>query len=187
MSAQRWVESIRNSQASGSAHTGSTTATSILNAADVKPVEGGFFFPGKTVRIHAAGKISTVVTTPGTLILEVMLGAVAIFSSGAMALNVVAKTDVNWILDLYLVCRAQGASTNANVWGSGLFISHSVIGAAAVGTEGAGIHPLPYNSNPQAGTGFDSTDAADLDLFADWSLNNANSITCDIFAVEELN
>jgi hypothetical protein len=47
---------------------------------------------------------------------------------------------------------------------------------------------LPYNAAPAVGTGFDSTAAQLVDLFATWSVANAaNSITCHQFLIEDLN
>lgn len=170
----------------GSALTNSTSATSLLPAARKFTLPSYFFDRvGKALHLRAAGRISTVVTTPGTLTLDARLGSVVVFSSGAMTLNTTAQTNVNWNYEAELICRAIGAGTSANLLGQGRFQSHAVIGSSAPTAGGAGCHMLPYNAAPAAGTGFDSTAAQTLDFYATWSVANAsNSIQLHQFALD---
>jgi hypothetical protein len=170
----------------GSAHT-NTTAASLLPAARKFTLPSYFFDRvGKGLLIRAAGQISTVVTTPGTLTLDVMLGSVIVFSSGAMTLNTSAQSAKPWVYEAELVCRAIGSGTSANLLGIGRFTSHAVIGSTADATTGgAGTHILPYNATPAAGTGFDSTASQTLDFYADWSSSSAsNTITLHQFSLD---
>ena len=71
------------SQAFGSALSNSTTPTSLLPASRKFTLPSYFFDRvGKALLLRASGRISTVVTTPGTLTLDVKLGSVVVFSSG---------------------------------------------------------------------------------------------------------
>ena len=185
MSAQTWVETHIASKIAGSALTASTSQTSIVPAASVKPLPAGFFEEGKSLLVRAAGKISNVVTTPGTLTLDIEYGGTVIATSGALSLNTTAMSNLPWYLEWLLTCRAEG--TSATVIHAGKFTSHSVIGSPAPTAGGAGTHLIPYNTAPAVGNTFDSNDAGDLDLLATWSISNANSITCELFAVEMLN
>lgn len=164
----------------GSALASSTTATSILpSLRKVAALPIGYYDRiGRPVSFEFSGRISNIVTTPGTLTLDLRFGSTTVFSSGAMALNIVAKTDVHWVLRGELICRAIGASTSTTLFPKGCqFVSNSVIGAAAVTAGGAGIHQLPYNAAPAVGTGFDNGASQVIDLFATWSVSNAgNSI-----------
>lgn len=171
-------ELLVSSQADGPALASSTTPTSILpEAARVVLPANVLDRIGKRISVRAAGRVSNIVTTPGTLTLDLKLGSIVIASSGAMTLNTVAKTNTPWWLQWDLTLRAIGIGTNANFMHQGMWVSHSVIGASAVGTAGAGIQMIPYNAAPAVGSGFDSTAAAILDLFATWSVSNAgNSI-----------
>lgn len=190
MSNQAWVEPFLISSVDGTALASSTTATSILPAGSKFTLPSTYFdaINGKTLRIRAGGRISTVVTTPGTLTLDVRFGSVAVFSSGAMTLNTTAQTNVNWIYEADLTIRTVGASTSAAVLGQGKFASHAVIGSPAPTAGGAGVHMLPYNAAPAAGTGFDSTAAQTVDFYATWSVSNAsNSITLHTFSLLALN
>jgi hypothetical protein len=52
--------------------------------------------------IRAAGRVSNIVTTPGTLTLDVRIGPtsnIIVANGGAMALNTVAKANVPWWLE----------------------------------------------------------------------------------------
>jgi hypothetical protein len=97
-------------------------------------------------------------------------------------LNVVAKTNVAWWLDIMLTCRSIGNSTLATVMGEGKFVSESVIGSPLPSVGGAGTFLLP-TVTPVVGTGFDSTVSQAIGLFGTWSLNNANSILTHQYAL----
>lgn len=193
MSIQGWQETLITSQVDGTALANSTTATSIIPAAARYTLPSNYFSAiGKALRIKAMGRISTVVTTPGNLTLAVNLGTIAVpiivFTSGTMALNVTAQTNATWWLELLLTCRAIGATTAANLMGSGVFASRALLNAPAVGTTvGVGVAPIP-DTAPAVGTGFDSTITNVVDLFATFSVANAaNSIQVHQYSLESLN
>jgi hypothetical protein len=188
MSLQSWQETLISSQVDGTALTASTTPTSILPPAAIFTLPNNFFRIGKVLRIAAKGRISNVITTPGTLTFSVQLGTgpVIAATSDALALNIVAKTNLAWELEWLLTCRAIGASTSANLMHNGHFTSESVIGSPLPSVGGAGTLAL-VNSAPAVGTGFDSTAAQKVDLFAAWSISNANSILVHQYILEALN
>lgn len=189
MSMQAWVEPFMITGEDGTALANSTTPTSILPAAR-KPIIPSAFFDavGKAFRLEASGRISTVVTTPGTLTLTVRFGSIDVFSSGAMSLNTTAQTNVAWFLEVDMILRALGSGTSANMMGQGKFRSHAVIGSPAPTAGGAGVHLLPYNAAPAVGSGFDCTASQQVDLFATWSVANAsNSIQTHIGKLFSLN
>lgn len=170
----------------GTALASSTTPTSILPSSRKVTLPAYFFDRvSKELAIRAAGRISTVVTTPGTLTLELRLGSIVVASSGAMTLNTTAQTNTPWVLDWVLNLRTIGAGTAATLFHQGTFRSHAVIGSAAIGTGGAGCQMIPYNSAPAVGNGFDATAAQLLELFATWSVSNAsNSIQLHQFSAD---
>jgi hypothetical protein len=145
--------------------------------------------PGQTLHVRAAGRISTLVTSPGTLTFTFRAGPtanIAVATSQALALNIVAKTNVAWYLDLLLTLRAVGASTTANFMAQGLWTSEANIGAP-LPSAGGESSALWQASAPAVGTGFDSTVANQLDLTAQWSVNSAsNSILCHQYQVANL-
>lgn len=190
MSANYWVETLAEAQSDGTAVTNTTPATLLPTHARATLPPNFFRNPGKAVRITASGRISNIVTTPGTLTLDVRMGPtsnIVVFNGGAMALNVVAKTNVTWWLEVLLTCRAVGSGTSANLMGTAKFTSESVIGSPLPSAGGSGVLLLP-SSAPAVGTGFDSTVAMVVDLFATWSINNAgNTLTLHQYVLESLN
>ena len=186
MSQQTWNESLLVSSTDSTALTASITPTSIIPAAGVYTLPANFFYVSRKIRIFAHGRITNIVTTPGTLTLDVRLGAVIAANGGAMALNIVAKTNVPWTLIWDLTCKTIGSGTSATLTHQGLWRSESVIGSPLPTAGGAGAHMLP-NTAPGAGTGFDSTAAQQLNLFGTWSLSNANSIQTHQFELVNLN
>lgn len=179
-------------QADGTALASSTTTTSLLPASAKTKIWPLFCRNAeKILKVTAHGRISTVVTTPGTLTLAVRFTdsaatAVDVFSSGAMTLNTTAQTNTPWILEAYMHVRALGSA--ATLFGWGRWTSHAVIGSAAIGTGGASTQLLPYNAAPAVGTAFNATLENQVDLMGTWTVNSAsNSITCHSFILESVN
>lgn len=186
MPSQLWKAALATAQVDGPALTASTTPTSLLPAhAKITLPSGYFDTAGKKLKIKASGRISNIVTTPGTLTLDIRFNAtpIIVFNGGAIPLNIVAKTNVLWELEIDLVCRTIGSGTAATMFGTGKFLSESVISAVA-GTMN--VCGLPASA-PAVGTGFDSTAANLVDLFGTWSLNNANSIMLHHYELESSN
>lgn len=188
MSLNSWVETLNATQIDSTALTNTVTATSIIAPQSRFTIPANFFAIGKTIRVRAMGRISTVVTTPGTLTLDLRFGASTVqFNGGAMSLNIVAKTNVSWSYEAYLTCRSIGNSTLATLLGIGTWASEAVIlsGLPTVSTNGIFVLPA---ATPVVGTGFDSTVSNVLDMFGTWSVANAaNSIQTHIFTVEAMN
>lgn len=186
MSLQTWQETLINSQADGPALANSTAATSLLGTHEKWPMPASWAQVGRKLRVKAKGRISNIVTTPGTLTLSCRIGAVTIANGGAMALNVLAKTNVPWWLDWELTVRAIGTGVTANIMHQGMWFSESVIGAPLPAAGGVPGHMLP-NAAPAVGTNFDPSIAATFDLFAQWSVANAgNSIQVHQYSLESL-
>ena len=182
--------------ADGTAITASTTETRLQHSAARCVLPGGYFeAPAKTIEIWLRGRISTVVTTPGTLTLRLKLGStvttgtgavtggVSAWDSGAIALNTVAKTNVTFSLHLLLSSQVIGDGALAKLMGIGLLCSEALAGA----TAGQPLDFLLPASAPAQGTGFDSTASQSLDMSAQWSLNNADSIQSHLYVVKGLN
>lgn len=184
MSLQTWQETLINSKVDGTAITNSTVQASIIPAAAKLTLPANYFVIGKEIRVTAKGRISNVVTTPGTLLFQLLFGATAVYNNGAatMALNTTAKTDVAWWLELVGTCRAEGAS--ANIMWQGQWTSESAVSSAA-GTANTMYVPA---SAPAVGSNFDSTVAQVVDLQAKFSVSTATtSLLCHQYKVESLN
>lgn len=127
----------------------------------------GFWTPGKTLMVKLSGRISNVVTTPGTARFDFRTGpsgTIVAWDSGALNLNTVAKTNVPFLLELRLTCRTVGAGTGTTLFGLGLFQSEAVIGSPLPTVGGNGSLLVPVGA-PAVGTGFDNTAANAIDFF----------------------
>lgn len=182
MSLQTWGETLITAQVDGTALNTSTTATSILPPAAKFTLPANFFNIGKILRINAYGRISTT-TGPPSITLDVRFGSVVVFNGGAVV-TVASVTNKSWRLIALLTCRAIGASTTASMFGMGDFCSSAVVGS----TGGVANDAMLPDSAPAVGTGFDSTIANVVDLFATWSASSAsNSIQLHGYTLEAMN
>jgi hypothetical protein len=177
-----WMQVLNSQQADGTALTNNTTETSIAHIAALYTLPADFLERlGDTLSFVAMGRMSTVVTTPGTMTFRIKFGSIAVWDSGALSLNIVAKTNVPWRLDIDMTLRAIGSGTSANAWGLGRFQSEAVIGAGLPTVTGNGVLLCPVSA-PAVGAGFNSKATQQVDLTAQWSVANAaNSIRCDVF------
>jgi hypothetical protein len=117
------------------------------------------------LKVVLHGRISNVVTTPGTARFDIRMGpsgTIVVYDTGAMNLNVVAKTNVPFWLEVMLTCRAVGAGTASNFMGVGIFQSEAVVGfagehgrrqrlAAVPGRRSCGGHGIRQHRGERAG------------------------------------
>jgi len=158
-------ETLLSSQADGTAVTaasrtsmtaGTTQARFTLPANKVKNI-------GDQFRLIASGRISNVVTTPGTARFDIGFGASVVFDTQAIPLNTTAKTNVGWWLDVIGTVRTVG--TAATILWQGRFQSESVLASPAAASGGSGSYVVPYNTAPAVGASFDSTVSNLIDFF----------------------
>lgn len=139
---------------------------------------------GTCLRITAQGRISNVITTPGTARLDVRLGGTVMFDTGALILNQVAKTTLPWWLDCMLIVRAVGSSTSANAFGFGRFQSEAIVGSPLASIGGSGSLLSAASAGPETapavGAGFDSTISNTFDMFF------TQTVTTGTFTVHNL-
>lgn len=175
-----WEEVLITSQVDGAAIT-AAAATSMLPAAAKYTLPAGFFSVGKQLRIEASGRISSVITTPGTARYDVRFGATVVFDGLAIVLNAAAAaTNVGWLLSIVLTCRAIGAT--ANLIGQGTWTSYDIDGTPATPPKGSLSAVLPWNSTPAVGNNFDSTVSQQVDVFFTQTVATG-SMTCHQFAL----
>lgn len=154
---------------------GSTDGPTLTAAAAASciPVANRIILPtnywtvGKQWFVRLAGRISCVVTTPGTARLDFRTGpsgTIVAFDTGALNLNVVAKTTVPWLFEAMLTCRAVGNGTASNLFGLGEFTSEALVGSPLPSAGGNGKILCPVGT-PAVGTGFDNTASNAVDWF----------------------
>lgn len=146
----------------------------------------GYWQIGRMWRLTASGRISCVVTTPGTARFDLRLGGTVVADTNAMPLNIVAQTNVGWYLEWLLTCRAVGSGSTANLMHAGFWLSPASILVPAPATgPGPGGQMVPYNAAPAVGAGFNSTSALTLDFFFTQTVATG-SMTCHQFMIEQL-
>lgn len=187
MSMQTWVERIVQNATDGPTLTAAARATCIPTANRIV-LPNNFFYIGRALRIQASGRISCVITTPGTARYDICMGAAGttiVFDTLALNLNVVAKATVPWMLDVTLVCRAVGTSTSTTFFPTGFFASEAVVGAALPAAGGNGFLNVPVGT-PAVGAGMDNTAASALDMFFTQTVATG-SMTVHNYQVDALN
>jgi hypothetical protein len=192
MSLQTWQETLSSQIAAGTLLNTFTTAKSVINPQALTPIPAGYFSIGKTLRIKIQGAISNIVTTPGTITFQLMLGpsgSIVVFTSGAVQLNATAHTTLPFDLEIILVCRSVGSGTAATLMGIGRLngIMFTLTAGQVDGVNSSATMVVPVTA-PAAGGGFDSTVANILDFWAGFSISNAgNGIQIHNYVVESLN
>lgn len=185
MSFNSWRENLLDIGEDGPAVANTTAPTNLLPSGRSPVLPSGFFSsPNVSLIIRAHGRISTLVTTPGTMTFDVRFGAISVCTTPAFALNTVAKTNVPWELYIKLVCRSIGSGTSATVLGMGHWRSEAVVGSPLPSVGSAGTLMIPAGA-PIVGSGFNSEDAQQVGVRATWSVASAsNSITMHMCEIE---
>lgn len=176
MSIQTWTELLANITADSSAVTG--TGEAIL-VPDVT-LPANYMYPGRVLRAYISGKISNVVTTPGTITLRARWGGVAgtiLVASPAISQNIIAQTDDQWEAEFVITCRSAGTSGTFLTCGSAVFGN---IIAASAGT----VTLIPAASN--AAVTVNTVAATAISFSAQFSAAS-NSVTSMTYLLSSLN
>lgn len=150
-------EVIATAHGAGAANTTGSVASLLPASGRVTPFPAGTFSQeGQQVMIWAAGKMSTVITTPGTAQFDFTLGGSSVFTSGAIALDVnAAHTNKPWTLFIWLTLQVIG--TAAQFMGHGMWFWEGIDGTPATAPKGVVPAMLPWNTAPALGTAFDAS------------------------------
>lgn len=134
---------------------------------------------GTTLSIKMFGKISNIVTTPGTVTFRARWGGLTgtvLATSAALTQNTVAQTDDALLLEFLIVARL-GMSTGSTMWTNGNGIQGNAPSAPSP-------FLIPAASNALV-TGLDVTIAQALSFTAQFSLTG-NSLTINQYILESL-
>ena len=183
MASQSWAQELVNISAAGTLYNTYTTAKSVLTSATATAASTGFitlapnFFQiGGRLEIDIHAAISNRVTGPDTFTVQVMVGAVIAFTSGAINLTTTAHTTIPAFGRIYLTCRSVGNGTLATLMGQSYWQGQMIAQAASLADNAGGTgNAMAPNTAPAVGTGFDSTVAQTLDLFVAQSVSNAGN------------
>lgn len=184
MASQSWGQIIATLPKPGTLYNTYTTAKSMLTSTTA--AEGassafitlppGFFQRGSILEIDFIAGISNRVTGPDTFTIQVMLGLVIAFTTGAINLTTTAHTTIPCSGTITLTCNAVGSGTLANLMGQAVISGQMIAMAASLADNAAGTGwAMAPNTAPAVGTGFDSTVANTLDFFVAQSVSNAGN------------
>jgi hypothetical protein len=183
---QTWQQTLVASQIAGTQISNTVTATTLLPAAAKITLPNNFFSIGTTLRIKGVCAVSNVVTTPGTLTIDIRFGGTVVFTSGAMQMSTTAHTTLPLWYEILLTCRAIG--TTANLMGQGFATSQVLSLTATADSTTTPATLLMPNTIPTVGSNFDSTTTQQIDNFATFSVNtNPTNIQQFMYTVESMN
>lgn len=167
MSLGYW-ETLASVQADGTALTAAARASMLQGAAKtgLYTLAANRLRVGDVLHIRASGRISSVITTPGTARFDLSFGVAgtAVMDTLAILLaTAVARTNVPWILDMEGIVRAVGST--GNMFWQGYYLSDDSVGAGVASAgPGPGGCTLPFNTAPVIGSNVDMTVAQILDF-----------------------
>jgi hypothetical protein len=187
MSLQTWQETLVIGTTDGPTLTAAARA-SCIPVANRIVLPNLYFYVGKALRVFVGGRISCAVTTPGTARFDICLGSAGttiVFDTGAINLNVVAKTTVPFYLDVMLVCRAVGTGTTTTFFPMATFQSEAIVGSPLPTAGGNSGLCVPVGA-PAVGAGTDNTAACALDVFFTQTVATG-SMTVHNYRVDALN
>lgn len=187
MSAPYFTQVLASQRVSGTLFNTYTTAKTVLNQADLVPIPGNYLQVGSKLRVRAMMGLSNIVTTPGTVTFQVMMGTVAVYTTGAIQMTTTANTLSGIELEVNMRLDSVGTGTAAKFMAQGKIIGLNLtIGSGANPTVTETVITLPQT--PAVGTGFDSTISQILDFFVGFSISNAgNGVQVFDYTVEQLN
>lgn len=185
MGVQGWEETLDSIIADGTQISNTTTETIVCPDFNIPAY---YLAPGRVLRITAAGLVSNVVTTPGTLTIRVRWGGVAgtvLLASGAMALDTTARTSYPWWLQCVMICRTAGAT--GTMMSFGRLDTPDTVAATA-----ANLLPQLMTSagSPAANAAvtIDTTAAKLLSVTGQFSVaTSPTNLTCQVRLLEVLN
>lgn len=188
---QAWSQTLVTQRAAGTAFASFTTAKTIINQQDLYSFYPNFFQLGRKLRITAHMAVSNIVTTPGTMVFQVMLGTVVVFTTGNIQLNATAHTSLpaKLVVDLTTQLANTGVGgVVAKMMGQGV-LTGVMFTKTAGQTDGANsetIINVPVTL-PALGTAFDGTISQNLDFWGGFSISNAgNNVQMAQYDVEDL-
>lgn len=189
---QAWNQAVVTQEAAGTAFGTFTTAKTVINQSNLYALFPNFFKIGTKLRVTVNAALSNIVTTPGTVSFQVMLGTIVVWTSGAIQLNATAHTSLPMKLVVDLTCQLANTGVGgaiAKLMGQGV-LTGVMFTKTAGQTDGANsetVINVPVTL-PALGTAFDSTISQTLDFWTGFSISNAgNVIQVAQYDVEILN
>lgn len=179
MPKQSWAQGLAVQRGQGTLFNTFTTAKSVINQEALYPIGANALALGDAFHISVKGGISNIVTTPGTIVFQIMLGTIVVWSSGNIQLNATAHTTLPFSLEVDLYVQLLNTTVGgaiAKMMGIGV-LTGVMFTKTAGQTDGANTETtivVPVTA-PALGTAFDSTIGQTLDFWAGFSISNAGN------------
>jgi len=192
MPTQGWNQLAVTQRTAGVLQNTYTTAKTVINQQDLYGFYANYFQLGTKLRVTALFGLSNIVTTPGTVTFQVMLGSVVAWTSGAVQLNATAHTLAPCKLVVDLTCQLTNTTVGgavAKLMGQGVLTGNPFTKTAAQvdGVNSETVIMVPTTA-PALGTAFDSTVSQILDFWVGFSISNAgNGVQMAQYDVELMN
>lgn len=188
MAAPYFNQTLVSQKAAGTLFNTYTTAKSILNVTELLPIPGNYMQAGTKFRITADMALSNIVTTPGTVTYQVMMGSIVVWTSSTVQMSTTANTllPVRLTVNMRLDSAGSGTAAKFLATGVGTALNLQLGSGTTNGTVTDSTLNLPGTS-PAVGTGFDSTVSNILDFWVGFSSSQAgNGIQIYDYTVEQL-
>jgi hypothetical protein len=179
MPKQAWTQGLATQKGQGTLFNTFTTAKTVINQEALYPIGANALSLGDAYHISVRGGISNIVTTPGTIVFQVMFGTIAVWSSGNIQLNATAHTTLPFSLEIDLYVQLLNTTVGgavAKLMGIGV-LTGVMFTKTAGQTDGANSETtivVPVTA-PALGTAFDSTIGQTMDFWAGFSISNAGN------------
>lgn len=179
MPSQSWSQLVSQQNAAGVLYNTYTAAKTVINQNCLYGFYPNFWRVGLKLRVRVEMAISNIVTTPGTIVFQVMFGSIAVWSSGNVQLNATAHTLLPARLDVNLTCQLENTTVGgavAKFMGQGILsgVMFTKTAGQTDSAQGDQVIMVPATA-PALGTAFDGTISQNLDFFAGFSISNAGN------------
>lgn len=184
MASQSWGQLIATIPLPGTLYNTYTTAKSMLTSATATEASAGlvvlpsgFFHREGVLKIDIVAGISNRVTGPDTFTVQVMVGAVIAFTTGAITLTTTAHTVIPLVGEIILSCEKEGSGTLCQLRGQSRWTGQMIQQGGTAGVDSTTLSNtiVMPNTASALGTGFDSTVPNNLDLWVAQSVSNAGN------------
>lgn len=182
MPKQAWTQGLATMRGQGTNFTAYTTAKTVINQEALYPIGANSLSLGDTYHVTVTGGITNPASTPGTVTFQVMLGAIVVWTSGAVQMNATVHTTLPFWLDVELQVQLLNTTVGgaiAKFMGVGK-LSGIMFGKAAAQTDLWGrVSAADASASdttlmvpatlPALGAAFDSTIGQTFDFFVGFS------------------
>jgi hypothetical protein len=179
MPRQGWSQGLAKQTTAGTLFNTYTTAKTVINQESLLLIPGNTLQVGDQYEVTVNGAISNIVTTPGTIVFQVMMGSIVAWTSGNIQLNATAHTTLPFRLDVDLCVQLVNTTVGgavAKLFGIGKLtgVMFTKTAGQVDGVNSESVIMVPVTA-PALGTAFDSTISQTLDFWVGFSISNAGN------------